>query len=347
MKGPKRSSTSSQERAHINTLFLAVFTYGRGIAGRQVPGQPLPDHGKQEYDLNFHGGNYATPHPEFYRDTVLKDTRAPDHPNLDILAEVLPAAKKRGMKTICWLEDVWRDDVPNIDKVQEIDLYGRQREPALFQQSGSPQLPDRPGGGLHALVRYRRHHVGLRASRRARHRAWNAWHGGARSDPGARGLLLRILRRQGEAAGHQHRPREGGLQGAGEVRPRYTRGRAARRRILRHVSAPRHALPRDPRLGAVLARRPARNLRRDLQAGEIGEAGGAGGLAHLAQQQLQPVLPRPAGSSGTREILGFPEDGDVSQLRAASAWRATSTACTAIFSATCRRRNCSNSTTAS
>jgi hypothetical protein len=38
----------------INTLFLATFTYGRGIAGRQVPGQPLPDHGKQEYDLDFH-----------------------------------------------------------------------------------------------------------------------------------------------------------------------------------------------------------------------------------------------------------------------------------------------------
>jgi hypothetical protein len=41
-----------------------VFTYGRGIAGRPTPGQPLPDHGKQEYDLNFHGGNFATPHPQ-------------------------------------------------------------------------------------------------------------------------------------------------------------------------------------------------------------------------------------------------------------------------------------------
>src|SRR5579864_8948304 len=83
-----------QERASVNTLFLAVFTYGRGIAGRQVPGQPLPDHGKQEYDLNFHGGNFATPHPQFYKNTVLKDLRAPDHGKLDILAEVLPAAKK-------------------------------------------------------------------------------------------------------------------------------------------------------------------------------------------------------------------------------------------------------------
>ena len=113
-----------QERGSVNTLFLAVFTYGRGIAGRQIPGQPLPDHGKQEYDLKFHGGNFATPHPHYYKNTVLKDTRAPDHGNLDILAEVLPAAKKRGMKTMCWLEDVFRKDLPNIEKLQERDFTG-------------------------------------------------------------------------------------------------------------------------------------------------------------------------------------------------------------------------------
>ena len=87
-----------RERASINTLFLATFTYGRGIAGRQVPGQPLPDHGRQEYDLDFHGGNYGTVHPEYYRDTGIRpeDTRAPDHGRLDIIAEVLPKARARG-----------------------------------------------------------------------------------------------------------------------------------------------------------------------------------------------------------------------------------------------------------
>ena len=65
-----------QERAGVNTLFLAVFTYGRGIAGRQIPGQPLPDHGKQEYDLNFHGGNFATPHPQYYKNTVITSLQA-------------------------------------------------------------------------------------------------------------------------------------------------------------------------------------------------------------------------------------------------------------------------------
>ena len=66
-----------QKRGCVNTLFLAVFTYGRGIAGRQIPGQPLPDHGKQEYDLNFHGGNFATPHPQYYKNTVLKTSARP------------------------------------------------------------------------------------------------------------------------------------------------------------------------------------------------------------------------------------------------------------------------------
>ena len=127
-EGTERVLDMLQEHASVNTLFLAVFTYGRGIAGRQIPGYPLPDHGKQEYDLHYHGGNFATPHPRFYKNTVIQPAHAPDHGNLDILAEVLPAAKKRGMKVICWMEDVFRSDLPNIDQVQERDLYGRKME---------------------------------------------------------------------------------------------------------------------------------------------------------------------------------------------------------------------------
>ncbi len=96
-----------------------------GIAGRQVPGQPLPDHGKQEYDQGtFHGGNYATPHGEFYEKTALKETRAPDHGNVDILEMVLPKAKKRGMKVYAWYEDVFRRDIPNIGPLLETTLSG-------------------------------------------------------------------------------------------------------------------------------------------------------------------------------------------------------------------------------
>ncbi|HEX4797331.1 MAG TPA: hypothetical protein VH370_26290 [Humisphaera sp.] len=119
-----------QQMGNVNTIFLATFTYGRGIAGRQIPGQPLPDHGKQQYDQDtFHGGNYATPHPSFYKDTGIKpqDTRAPDHGNVDILELVLPKTKARGLKVICWYEDVFRGDIPGIQQLQEVDLQGRRR----------------------------------------------------------------------------------------------------------------------------------------------------------------------------------------------------------------------------
>lgn len=76
-EGTERVLDVLQERACVNTLFLAVFTYGRGIAGRQIPGYPLPDHGKQEYDLNYHGGNFATPHPQYYKNTVIDPLMLP------------------------------------------------------------------------------------------------------------------------------------------------------------------------------------------------------------------------------------------------------------------------------
>lgn len=113
-----------QEKGQVNTLFISVFTYSGGAGGRQIPGFPYPGHGKKEDVFNFHGGNFATPHQEFYKDTVLKDTKAPDFGDLDILQMVLPEAKKRGIKIMPYLYDIWRKDTPNIDKLQEIDLEG-------------------------------------------------------------------------------------------------------------------------------------------------------------------------------------------------------------------------------
>ncbi len=115
-----------QERGRVNTIYLTTFTYGRGLAGRQVPGKPFPDHGVQSSDESFfHGGNYARPHPRYYRDTILKETRAPDHGDLDIVEQVLPAARKRGIKLYCSCEDQWRPSVLGINQVAELDLHGR------------------------------------------------------------------------------------------------------------------------------------------------------------------------------------------------------------------------------
>jgi hypothetical protein len=125
-EGVERVLDIFQQQGHVNAICLATFTYGRGIAGRQIPGQPLPDHGKQEYDAQtFRGGNYAMPHAKFYEKTALKQTRAPDHGDVDILETVLPAAKKRDMQVYGWYEDVFDRNVPGIGPLEEIDLAGR------------------------------------------------------------------------------------------------------------------------------------------------------------------------------------------------------------------------------
>jgi hypothetical protein len=114
-----------QRDGAVNTLFVATFTYGRGIGGRQVPGQPLPDHGKQQYDTDtFYGGCYTKVNPKYFADTAFKDFRAPDLGDYDVLEAVLPAARKRGLKTICWFEDVFRKDLPHIDQLEEKELSG-------------------------------------------------------------------------------------------------------------------------------------------------------------------------------------------------------------------------------
>ena len=122
-----------EECAGVNTLFVATFTYGRGIAGRQVPGQPLPDHGKQQYDTDtFFGGAYTKVNPKYYQNTTFKDFRAPDLGDYDVLEQVIPAAKKRGMKTICWYEDVFRRGLPGVDSMQEVELSGKKAVTLCF-----------------------------------------------------------------------------------------------------------------------------------------------------------------------------------------------------------------------
>jgi hypothetical protein len=123
-----------QEKACVNTLFMGSFSYGTGITGRQLKGHPFPDHGIQQ-DQDFsrgHGGVYATPHLEYYKDTALKPEKAPDYGNVDCLELVIPAAKKRGMKVYAWSEDVFGPNIPGIAQFQERDLYGRNAGTVCF-----------------------------------------------------------------------------------------------------------------------------------------------------------------------------------------------------------------------
>ncbi len=119
-----------QERAGVNALFLATPTWTRGTGGRQLPGHPLPDHGPQEYDHDWVGGNYATVHPQFYDGTILGPVgRAPEHPDWDLFEQVLPEAKRRGMQSFAWIEESsYAQELrnyPNFPKCLEVDAWGR------------------------------------------------------------------------------------------------------------------------------------------------------------------------------------------------------------------------------
>jgi len=95
-----------QRLAHVNTIFLGVFTYTDTRAGVRTP--------------NFHGGNFAAVHPQYSQGHAL--TRRICGPRFrrlrNVLADMIPEARKRGMKTFCWvIEDNFR---PKFGKTDEI-----------------------------------------------------------------------------------------------------------------------------------------------------------------------------------------------------------------------------------
>ena len=103
-------------RAGVNTLFIFVYSHEPHRGGVAA--------------ANFHGGNYARPHMEFYKDTplTLQDMRAPEFGDLDVLERVIPVAKKHGIRVFPFLlEDNSLPDAvkANWQKLYEVDHHGR------------------------------------------------------------------------------------------------------------------------------------------------------------------------------------------------------------------------------
>lgn len=242
-----------QERAGVNALMLATFTYGRGIAGRQIPGQPLPDHGAQQYDTaTFHGGDYASVHPQYYRDSVFRDFRAPDVGNFDILGDVAPKAKARGIKSYCWFEDVYNPRyLANFEQdAAEVDVDGR---PARTACLNNPHVRNFMASMIEDWIQSYDVDGVMWCSERQGPLDKCHWHRRGRFSR-ARGthLLLSILPRKSKESGNSCGTRPPRPAEAPAVGENGSAGSAPRRRLFRYLLACPRGLPGNYGLGEAL-----------------------------------------------------------------------------------------------
>ena len=126
------------ELAGVNAIFISALSWARGNAGRSGSGD-YPDHGGQEPD-HLQGGAFFPPDPKYYHGTTIKDFAAPDplYEGWDILGDVIPAARERGMEVFPYYcetshknpKPLWQ---PGFAQVLEVDAWGRKAtRPCLY-----------------------------------------------------------------------------------------------------------------------------------------------------------------------------------------------------------------------
>jgi hypothetical protein len=128
-----------RNRAGVNALFPFIYSHEPSRAG-------------VERSAGFHGGNYAMPHMEFYKDTQqdFADLRAPEFGDVDVLARVIPVARKHGIRVFPFLleDNALPAAVPHRQAFYEVDHHGH-------------PTSKRPGGPCFNNPYYRNFTLGL------------------------------------------------------------------------------------------------------------------------------------------------------------------------------------------
>ena len=118
-----------QEKAGVNALMISALSWSIGNAGRAAFG--FPDHGVAEAD-DLRGGAFFEPDPRYYSKTFMKQFAAPDelYIGFDALADVIPAARRRGMNVYTYycetsssaIRSIWQ---PGFEHFLDRDHRGR------------------------------------------------------------------------------------------------------------------------------------------------------------------------------------------------------------------------------
>ena len=127
-----------QDRFGINVLLIGTISWLGLKVGRRISWklEGWPDHGRQEpYPLK--GGSYIRSHPEYYRNTFIRDfgNTDPELAGKDILEMVIPEARRRGMQVYPEvMEPLFKYaghgsannvSIPNLPQVLEVDVFNR------------------------------------------------------------------------------------------------------------------------------------------------------------------------------------------------------------------------------
>lgn len=128
-EGVEQVLDTLQQTAGVNALFISALSWSYGNAGRALYG--FPDHGIAEPD-NLQGGAFYKTNPAYYQVTFHKDFDAPDplYKGFDALADVIPAALKRGMRVYTYycetaassIRPIWQ---PGAIHFMDRDHWGR------------------------------------------------------------------------------------------------------------------------------------------------------------------------------------------------------------------------------
>lgn len=150
-EGIDRALDNIQQKGGVNTVWAYTYDFSES---RMTPNGPipLPDHGKAG-SPNFVGGAFYDYDTKYFTDTILKDFRSPDYGKFNVITEVAPKAKARGMDFFAWDYNnafpIMNRSIKNFTKVSEIDVYGRRTTSACFN---NPDYRAHLGGKIQSLL---------------------------------------------------------------------------------------------------------------------------------------------------------------------------------------------------
>jgi len=123
-----------QNKGAVNTIWAYTYDFDEGHMTRNGP-IPLPDHGVPG-GPKFHGGAYYDYDLKYFRDTSLRDFRSSDYGGFNVIADVAPKVKARGMDFFAWDYNnafpIAMQQFPGLIEVAEIDIEGRRTTSPCF-----------------------------------------------------------------------------------------------------------------------------------------------------------------------------------------------------------------------